>query len=383
MLSFSRKGTLNVFLALVVIKLTLSPWSVGVWKGDVGLTINYICDGSILALALMNLNVIPRQYSIILMFMIISGITYALSTIIYTAQVFLAFASLHLKVYLPIIVFIIISNLVVENDEYFLKRLRLLCIYLTFLMILGIFLLPSSDNRGEQWLASYFGGLHSTSYVATMVAIVVLLLGKVGLVGVRISYIWFSFLACLVFFGWGVRTATLVLIVYLLATYVHKLRVEGKYIYPVLLPVLVCIVAISSLLVAPEDVDAVSSGRISMYLEKYYQLSNNTFLQWIVGNGSGSDLIVTDVWWWAAKGAHSDVLTFLVEGGVVYLSAFLLTIFVLLANGPSPSFKFLLLACFTSGMFSNGIFVRPSAGYMLAFALVAISMEYKNSVDRY
>tara|TARA_R110001592_G_scaffold148193_1_gene372973 strand:- start:4420 stop:4857 length:438 start_codon:yes stop_codon:yes gene_type:complete len=118
--------------------------------------------------------------------------------------------------------------------------------------------------------------------------------------------------------------------------------------------------------------DNFTSGRISMYSEKLDQLSNNTFFNWLLGNGAGSDLIMTDFWWWAAKGAHSDFITFLVEGGLIYfgLTSYTVIKFYKLLNRSEG--KLLLISFIFTSLISNGYLVRPLPSYLFFFTLAII-----------
>ena len=106
-----------------------------------------------------------------------------------------------------------------------------------------------------------------------------------------------------------------------------------------------------------------------MYGEKVIQLSENSLFSWVAGNGSGSDLIETDVWWWAAKGAHSDLITFLVEGGLVYLLCTLFVMYKLYSSFERSNSRFIIIALLFTSTFSNGYLVRPLAAYLLFFSL--------------
>ena len=107
-----------------------------------------------------------------------------------------------------------------------------------------------------------------------------------------------------------------------------------------------------------------------MYIEKYHQLSRNTLAAWFIGNGYLSDLILTDVWWWAPKGAHSDFITFLVEGGIFYLGGFFYCIRTLMKMHANLPEKLIVVAILSTSMFSNGVFARPIAAYLLSLVFV-------------
>ena len=91
-------------------------------------------------------------------------------------------------------------------------------------------------------------------------------------------------------------------------------------------------------------------------------------LAWIIGNGAGSDLIETDIWWWAAKGAHSDVITFLVEGGIISLISIMYCCYWVFIRVDYHG-KLIMVGLLFTSVISNGYLVRPEAAYLLCFAL--------------
>ena len=69
----------------------------------------------------------------------------------------------------------------------------------------------------------------------------------------------------------------------------------------------------------------------------------------------------------------------LVEGGVIFLASFLYILNQYYSNGNS-FIKCLIIAAMVSALFSNGVFVRPIAGYVFSFCLVLFMIEKDNEV---
>ena len=375
------KSVLGLIVLSVCVKLTISPWATGDFESELGLIFNYACDGLLLLAVVTYSSSVSAKYHYIYISSVVSAFSYAASTFIYTDIPTAMFLNLHLKVYLPILILAVLSTIAIRNPEYFLIYSKRVAAYVTTLIVIGLLFLPYSNNRNELWWPSYFGGLHTTAYVALMVAFIVYGLARSNLLPAKVAAAWFLSLALIVYFGWGVRTATLALLVFLAASYINRSRIAGRNIYPLLIPFTVVVALLGYTYISSDLIDSVSSGRISMYQEKYTQLMNNNLIQWLIGNGRGSDLIETDVWWWEAKGAHSDLITFLVEGGILYLFLFIALIAKLIRQESSPEFSFILIAALVTSAFSNGIFVRPAAAYLMAFALVTFTVTVRVGHD--
>ena len=171
-------------------------------------------------------------------------------------------------------------------------------------------------------------------------------------------------------FGWGVRTASIGCVLYFVGLLTSRLLFKDKHVLNTFLPLALAFPVGVMPLMDKGSVDDVSSGRISMYIAKYDQLMSNDFFQWFIGNGYLSDLILTDVWWWAPKGAHSDIITFLVEGGLIYLGGFIFVIVHFIRTQKNLAEKLIVVAILSTSLFSNGVFARPIASYLLSLVFV-------------
>ena len=93
--------------------------------------------------------------------------------------------------------------------------------------------------------------------------------------------------------------------------------------------------------------------------------------------GAGSDFITTESWWYDDKGSHSDFLTFTVENGIPYLLLFIFLIVTIIPYYKKINLIYfsLLLGYFLSSLISNGIAVRPLAGYIYFIVLAYIYID--------
>jgi hypothetical protein len=348
-------------------KLVVSQWAVGDLSLPIAKTINYTCDGVILFAAIWAILYVNPKFLYIYVIAGVTGISYAVSTSLFTNQQSWEMMNNHLKIYLPLVLFPVLLRAYELNPHFFIRLVKNIGILASLLFIYGLIFLPNSMNRLEEWWPVYFGGLHITAYVLLALTLVVYYLMRLKEISSKLAVALIIFMMCCINFGLGVRTAVLAFLVFVMFQLSNKLTYNKKTIFKVL-PLLVLVSVILFMFVYGID-DKLTSGRFSMYMDKYEQLMSNGLSQWLIGNGYKSDLIETDVWWWAAKGAHSDLITMLVEGGVFYLAGFFLVLYRLYTAG-SHDFKCVLLAMVTTSVFSNGVFVRPLAGYLFMFVLV-------------
>lgn len=368
--SFTRSKLITsiVFYA-IALKLAISPWASGVYSSSVGKLVNYSCDGVLLIIALSGYLAFPQRYTWLYISFLVSGFTYFLSTFFYTEQNALAFFSAHLKMYLPLLIFPILLKSFVNEKRWFLFMVKSMALWVITLLFVGLLFLPDTLNRLTYWWPSYFGKLHTTSYAALM--IVFITYGLYLHQQVRLALVIFVTLtvSAAIFSGWGVRTATLSSLIFIILLVSNNYRIARRRLWNfgiILMPL--GIVSFAVFIDFDSAFDNLTSGRLSMYVAKFHQLIANDFFQWFIGNGFGSDMIDT-AHWYGTKGAHSDFITVVVEGGLTYLILFVLVL-VTISRNESLEFKYLLVSVSLTSIISNGIFVRPVAGYLLAIALV-------------
>jgi hypothetical protein len=370
---FSEKLIINIALAALFFKLLLSPWSTGDFESPVFITLNYLCDGVILASIICYIPFTDQKLSFIYITAIVLALSFVLSTVLLTDNTIFKGVSVHLRVYLPLLFLTMLASFFSRNPIYAINIAKKQAIYAALLLFLGLIFLPVSHNRTEVWWPSYFGGLHTTAYVAMSVFFTSFALYLTQQIKGRSVVVIGVVVFCCVFFGWGVRTITGAFLIAAGLYLVDKFRVDGLKIMQLVMLVFVPLGFFLLILTTDIDnFDHFTSGRLSMYSEKIDQLSRNTLFAWFFGNGAGSDLITTDIWWWAAKGAHSDLITMLVEGGVIYLGGTLFIFYKLYNMFSTSPARFLILAFLFTSAFSNGYLVRPLPCYLFYFSLALL-----------
>lgn len=370
---FSEKLIINIALVALFFKLLLSPWSTGDFESPVFVSLNYLCDAVILASIILYLPFVDKKFTFIYVMTLVLGLSFVLSTMLLTDNTIFKSVSAHLRVYLPLLFLTMLASFFARNPTFAINIAKKQAFFAALLLFIGLIILPVSHNRTEVWWPSYFGGLHTTAYVAMSVFFTAfsLYLSKqvkgrsVVIIGLIVFY-------C-VFFGWGVRTITGAFLIAAGLYFIDKIRIDGLKIMQLVMFVFVPLSFF--LLIFTIDIDNLdhfTSGRLSMYAEKVDQLSRNSLFSWFFGNGAGSDLIATDVWWWAVKGAHSDFITMLVEGGLIYLGGTLFIFYKFYNLFSTSPARFLILAFLFTSAFSNGYLVRPLPCYLFYFSLALL-----------
>jgi hypothetical protein len=117
------------------------------------------------------------------------------------------------------------------------------------------------------------------------------------------------------------------------------------------------------------------SGRMAAWSHRIALLSERDTGDLLLGTGPGSDSFVTDIWWWEAKDAHSDVLTILIESGITGLVIVSVVLFVIARQCSGAYVPFVTALCFTS-LISNALLSRPVHALLYWFiAVAATSMK--------
>lgn len=281
-----------------------------------------------------------------------------------------------LKISAPIYLF---SVLVVHHKTtgfQFNSLIKYGSFYFLFLTLVAFLIFDESFNRGAPRWPVYFSDLHTHNYVlaVTFVALSYYLRKNIWwLLG------YFFITLAILTLGWGVRTAMLFYFIYI--TGVFYLKEDFiKNLYVKILAYLPFVVLLSLGFLKNFDINKFSSGRLSMYEKKLEILQTYTPLEWLFGRGWGSDLVITDEWWYAEKGSHNDYLTFLVENGLLFLLVFLLLIASLLLILRKNHFIYILLILgyLSTSLISNGFAVRTLAGYWFFTFLAFIYIKHKN-----
>lgn len=277
--------------------------------------------------------------------------------------------SLSLKLILPMLFLIML----VDASQSYTSSIRLFSnITLVLVLLLtttGWLFFSPEKNRLDTWWPAYFSGLHTTSYI--WVAAMLLWLVQIKNLGVALSITGISFL--ILFLGWGVRTATLALLVYWFVSYIWA-NLAYKW-RPILLMSLLLLGFIFTVILISNftiynALDQYSSGRLSMYAFKFQTLFDSGVLNLLLGGGAGSDLVYSDIWWWDKKGSHNDYLTVFFEQGIFYFLV-MIYLFKKLFNRFDNYYAFAILSVYLfSSLVSNGYMLRPLPSYVLMLALV-------------
>lgn len=355
-----------LFLDLAL-KLVIAPWATGDFATSWGSLLNYATDGILFGIVFMQFRRFPRSYLPIFYLFIFTGITYALSTFFFTDKTIPSSLINHLRLYLPFLLVPATISLVSQSRLDVNRPIYAICWLILILIMLSMVLLPPSYNRLEVWLPSWFGNLHSTGYVALMTGFMLHTLVVYKRISPWLALPIIFVLFLLIAFGWGVRTTSIGFVIYFFGLISSRFLFKNRPLVAVFFPLAIALpVSVLPALDLTGDINQLSSGRIRMYIAKYEQLMANDFSQWFIGNGYFSDLIITDGWWWEEKGAHSDLITFMVEGGLFYFFGFLLVARTFFKNHDSLPERLILIAIFSTSIFSNGVVVRPIAAYLLS-----------------
>lgn len=271
-----------------------------------------------------------------------------------------------------------------KNAQEIYKNTKALSILIILLTSIGFLLLPASSNRGETWLPAYFSGLHSSSYIV--------------LGGLLCSYSCYKFkqtkenkitliaygttATYLLLFGWGVRTGLLSLAIFLASLHLSRAKIDPllTLITSIAASASIIIIAINFELISYQEFDIFTSGRLSMYDEKIQFLSNYHLHEWVFGKGFGSDMMLSNIWWWAEKGSHNDFLTFFTENGAMFIATILFTIYTFYSKLlKTPEQKAVIVIIIFSSLVSNGYLVRPLPFYCLILPIVLFALTSKKT----
>ena len=212
----------------------------------------------------------------------------------------------YLKIVTPLLISVVLLRLF-EREPALVVRLMKVTLGLIWTAVVAalIFMPPSLNRGGEPFWPVYFASLHTSSYLVVVCAGLSLYLFEAGHIGRRLLIAMVLFSCLLVFHGWGVRTSMVAAVAFGVVFLFQSTRMA-----PLLLFILAAVgLALAFLpllfgfihLPSWDEMVELSSGRVSMWLEKMDILANSTLLEWLFGHGEGSDWIVSEVWWWSAK----------------------------------------------------------------------------------
>lgn len=252
-----------------------------------------------------------------------------------------------------------------------------ICLALT---VVALLIFDPTYNHWKNWLPVYFASLHTHNYL-----LAVLFMGIAYYIYIQRQYLTLLLFMIVSFMflykGWEIRSALvfyatfIVSMLFVMHKEFQKVIVKGAFIAPI---AVVLFLAFSSNF----DWNKYSSGRLSMYEEKYEMLQEYTTVDYLVGKGKGADYITTKDWWYEEKNSHNDLLTFVVENGVPYAVLFLglLASLVLYTGRLRLLFASIILGFLFTSLLSNGIALRTTAGYVV-FVILAFIQLYKGEPE--
>lgn len=387
----TSKIFIYISIVAIVLKLILSKAVENIGLGQIAEPnyLSYCCDIIILLSAFSYITRVSKEFHFFYFAFAILLLFLPFSSYLNDRSALDAIKSL-LRIFSPLFAFIHFANYFKDKKEELTTVSIIIVFVCCTLIIYGLAVLPFAQNRvdglgGGVWWPAYFTGLHTTTYVVSSLFFIVYSLYVIQHRLITKSVVIFSFIVAFytIAFGWGIRTSTLSLLALMGCLFYQRYADKIKNMNVIsFFIILLFLIVFFSVFFDFTAFDKISSGRLSMYVAKYYQLSDNTILTWLIGNGAGSDLIKTKVWWWDVKGAHSDFITSLVEGGIVFLVLFItihLKLFHLLKHS---NIRYVIISIIITGLFSNGYFVRPLAMYIAVFSLVIGYYDSYNKVKK-
>ena len=294
-----------------------------------------------------------------------------LFTFVLTPSTFLESLELSLKLLSPLYLFLALIIFRTKRHVDLRKLVVKVLVFCIILIIIGLLFLEISVNRKiEQW-PIFFGNIHTHSYIVATIFIAFgynLMQKKEPIL--LIIYFIVSFF--ILFVGYAVRTPLLLYLVFIIIALYTKSNFF-KLLWVKLL-VFLPLLILAFFLLLDIDIDNISSGRITMYGDKFEMLSGYSVIEFLFGRGYGSDLIVTEKWWYDEKGSHSDYITYVIENGILYFMLFLLLIVSIIPNFRRLNLIFfsLIVGYLITSLISNGIAVRPLAGYVFFTVLAYV-----------
>lgn len=124
---------------------------------------------------------------------------------------------------------------------------------------------------------------------------------------------------------------------------------------------------------------AIGSGRVDSWTERLGIFFSSDIVAKLVGTGPYSDYRSTNLWWWASKNAHSDLLTILMEFGAVGLLALVVLTWTLYRESTADVRAVLLVFIFGFAS-SNLLLDRPGVSVVSGVAICAWAFRSRHSV---
>lgn len=222
-------------------------------------------------------------------------------------------------------------------------------------------------------------GLHASGYVIAMTSIIYFSLLTRLKVPLSLT-IFLTLLMAILFLGYMVRTAIVIMAVLMISYLtVHFIKSGRKelLLFFAFAAGIVCLGILLLLLQLQNpgsiDINDFSSGRIGNYTERFGVLAERSFFQLLFGTGPGSDLLLTEQWIWDAKDSHSDILSLMFESGITGLLGLFLYLTGVFRIDRVRFIPFLAALVFSSAI-SNGLLGRPMTVTLFFVAMAILSV---------
>ena len=283
---------------------------------------------------------------------------------------------------LSILVYLSFNSKLFLDDD--LDRLGIqLCLLVIFLSFYAFINFEPELNKGITLLPSYFGGVHSSSYILLSSFFILFAIYQKNKNNLKIKLFYIAYIIfCLYMFvsGWAVRTILLSFILfYYVDFFSYKINKDPIksfiFLFVLILSILTILIAFD--FTNLDKLDQFSSGRLSMYNEKLILISNFTLKDFFLGKGYGSDLIISQVWWWGKYGTHNDYVTLFYENGILFMIAFIFLLIKLYKVLSTNIEKNLFIVILFTSLISNGFFVRPIAMYIIILSFLILKKNSK------
>ncbi len=215
-----------------------------------------------------------------------------------------------------------------------------------------------------------FEGVHSSGYVTAAAFVGVVVLWKLSWIRTGMLVVLGAPLLMIVV-AYQVRTTWLMIAVFvvtMLTLHWRSRSRDGAWLFLPIVGILALLVGVAYS--SQVDLLTLSSGRTSAYEERIELIFHRPPLELLFGTGPGSELLPSEVWWWAPKNSHNDFIDLTIQLGLVGLTLFVALLAVILRTLDET--RIALFAMFVaSSLFSNGLLARPYVAVLfLAFALL-------------
>ncbi|WP_417619329.1 hypothetical protein [Oceanihabitans sediminis] len=345
---------------------------------NIGKILEFFTFPLLVAYLLKNIGHLKNMSIIIFILLIMGGFNIATST--FNSIPVLKSLEYTIKLMSPMLLFMVLTIHVKKYDYDLGKLMIRILLFCAFLTLIGYLFFDVSFNHNRNWLPIYFTSLHTHSYVLVIIAI-----GLSYKMYEKKKYLYF-FIFSISFFlflylGHRIRTTLVFYLVYIMAVS-YTINDIFKVLWAKLLVNIPILIVLFLVLKQDFNLNQFSSGRLTMYEAKYEMLSNYSLPEYMLGRGKGADFIKTEDWWYDEKNSHNDILTFIVENGIPYTILFLGLILILMAiNGKIRIiYSGILLGYLLTSLLSNGLVLRPLAGYLLFIVLAYINYSYNKNI---